>query len=401
MVEKPPQYKGKGTGFSKLIINLALAAVCISVMVMIIAIAIVKGYQQQVRNKIIGFNSNIQVTHLDLNNSYESLPIDRDSLFERMAPKQKGITGMQRFATKAGIIKTDESFEGIVLKGVDSDYNWSFLKTHTQTGAPFVVNDSMVSNNILLSKITANRMNLKLGDPVFIYFIQDPPRIRKFKICGIFDTGMGDLDEVFAFADIKQVQKLNNWESSQISGYELALSEFKETENVRESLAGITPYTMGISSIFEMYPALFDWLVLLDMNVVIIIILMIAVAAINMITALLILILERTQMVGVLKALGSTDALIGKIFLYMAANIIFKGLLLGNFLGIGLAWLQMHYGFFKLDQSAYYLDSVPIELVFRDILLINLGSFIICLLILIIPAKFVSKIKPVKSIKFN
>lgn len=368
---------------------------------MIIAIAIVKGYQQQVRNKIIGFNSNIQVTHLDLNNSYESLPIERDTLFERMARKQTGITGIQRFATKAGIIKTDESFEGIVLKGVDSDYNWGFLKTHTQVGDTFTVNDSMVSNNIMLSKITANRMNLKLGDPVFIYFIQDPPRIRKFKICGIFDTGMGDLDEIYAFADIKQVQKLNNWKPMQISGYELGLNEFKETENIRESLAGITPYTMGISSIFELYPALFDWLLLLDMNVVIIIILMIAVAAINMITALLILILERTQMVGVLKALGSTDSMISKIFLYMAANIIFKGLLLGNFLGIGLAWLQMHYGFFKLDQSSYYLDSVPIELVFKDILLINLGSFVICLLILILPAKFVSKIKPVKSIKFN
>ncbi len=368
---------------------------------MIIAIAIVKGYQQQVRNKIIGFNANIQITHLDLNNSYESLPIERDTLFERMARKQNGITGIQRFATKAGIIKTDESFEGIVLKGVDSDYNWNFLKMHTQTGEPFLVDDSVVSNKILLSKITANRMNLKLGDPVIIYFIQDPPRIRKFKISGIFDTGMGDLDEIYAFADIKQVQKLNNWKPMQISGYELALKEFKETENIRESLAGITPYNMGISSIFEMYPALFDWLLLLDMNVVIIIILMIAVAAINMITALLILILERTQMVGVLKALGSTDSLISKIFLYMAANIIFKGLLLGNLLGIGLAWLQMHYGFFKLDQSSYYLDSVPIELVFRDILLINMGSFVICLLILILPAKFVSKIKPVKSIKFN
>ncbi len=401
MVKKPPQSNEKGTGFSKLIINLAMAAVCISVMVMIIAIAIVKGYQQEVRNKIIGFNANIQVTHLDLNNSYESQPIARDTVFEYLARRQSGITNLQRFATKAGIIKTDESFEGIVLKGVDSDYDWSFLKKHTLFGDTFGVTDSLVSNKILLSKITANRMNLKLGDPVIIYFIQDPPRVRKFVIHGIFDTGMGDLDEIFAFADIKQVQKLNNWEHQQISGYEISLNQFKETEKIRENLVGITPYTMGISSIFEMYPALFDWLGLLDMNVLIIIILMISVAAINMITALLILILERTQMVGILKALGSTDGQISKVILYMAGSIIFRGLLLGNLLGIGLAWLQLQYGFFKLDQSSYYLDSVPIKLVWSDIVFINIGSFIICLLLLILPAEFVSKIKPVKSIKFN
>ncbi len=401
MVKKPPQSNEKGTGFSKLIINLAMAAVCISVMVMIIAIAIVKGYQQEVRNKIIGFNANIQVTHLDLNNSYESQPIARDTVFEYLARRQPGITNLQKFATKAGIIKTDESFEGIVLKGVDSDYDWGFLKKHMLFGDTFGVSDSPVSNKILLSKITANRMKLKLGDPVIIYFIQDPPRVRKFVIHGIFDTGMGDLDEIFAFADIKQVQKLNNWEQQQISGYEISLNQFKETEKVRESLVAITPYTMGISSIFEMYPALFDWLGLLDMNVFIIIILMISVAAINMITALLILILERTQMVGILKALGSTDGQISKVFLYMAGSIIFRGLLLGNLLGIGLAWLQLHYGFFKLDQSSYYLDSVPIKLVWSDIVFINIGSFMICLLLLLLPAEFVSKIKPVKSIKFN
>lgn len=401
MITKPPQSNGKGTGFSKLIINLAMAAVCISVMVMIFAIAIVKGYQQQVRNKIIGFNSNIQVTHLDLNNSYESLPVDRDYLFERLVRKQEGVTHLQKFATKAGIIKTDESFEGIVLKGVDTDYNWAFLKHHMLAGETFLVKDSIVGNKILLSEITAKRMNLKMGDPVFIYFIQDPPRVRKFTISGIFDTGMGDLDEIFAFVDIKQVQKLNNWERSQISGYEIGLKQFSQTQHGREQLVSITPYTMGISSIFDMYPALFDWLGLLDLNVLIIIILMIAVASINMVTALLILILERTQMVGILKALGSTDGQISKVFLYIAGNIIIKGLLLGNLLGLGLAWIQKKYGFIKLDQRSYYLDTVPIQLEWSDVVFINLGSFIICVLILILPARYVSKIEPVKTIRFN
>ncbi len=401
MRAKPPQRNAKGTGFSRLIINLATAAVCISVAVMIIATAIVKGYQHEVRNKIIGFNSQIQVSHLDLNNSYESLPIDRDTLFEYLAKKKSAVIYMQRIASKAGIIKTETAFEGIVLKGVDVDYDWSFLKKHLQTGNAFQVFDTVTGNQILISAITAKRLGFKLGDPVVIYFVQEPLRVRKFKISGIFDTGMGDLDEIYAFVDIKQVQKLNNWEKNQISGYEIGLNQGSDIEQERNNLAAITPYEMGLKSIFEMYPALFDWLNLLDMNVLIIIVLMIAVASINMITALLILILERMQMVGTLKALGGTDTQISKIFLYMAANIIAKGLLFGNILGIGLAMLQQYYGFLKLDQSAYYLNRVPIELLAGDVIWINLGSFVICMCILLIPSRFVSRILPVKTINFN
>ena len=368
---------------------------------MILAIAIVKGYQLEVRNKIIGFNSQIQVSHLDLNNSYESLPIERDTVFEYLAGKKASVLNIQKIATKAGIIKTENSFEGIVLKGVDSDYNWSFLKKHTISGSPFEVKDSVSGNRILVSSITANRLNFKVGDPVIIYFIQEPLRVRKFIIQGIFDTGMGDLDEIYAFVDIKQVQRLNNWEKNQISAYEIGINPKLNVEAERENIASIAPYSMGIKSIFDLYPALFDWLNLLDMNVVIIIILMIAVASINMITALLILILERMNMIGILKAMGSTDIQISKIFLYMAGNIIGKGLVLGNIFGIGLAYLQQEYGFLTLDQSAYYLNKVPIELVTTDILWINLGSFAICMFILLIPSRFVSRIQPVKTIHFN
>jgi lipoprotein-releasing system permease protein len=401
MAYKPLQSNGKKAGFSRLIINLAIAAVCVSVMVMIIAAAIVKGYQNEVRNKLIGFNAPIQITHLDLNNSFESLPITRDTTLEYLSAKKEGIQFVQIFATKAGIIKTEKAFEGIVLKGVDKNYNWKFISEHLKEGSLPTINDSTSSQEIIISSITANRLNFKLGDPLYIYFIQIPPRVRKLKIVGIFDTGMGELDQLYAFVDIKQVQKLNNWQSNEISGYEIGLNQFADISNQRMELANITPYNMGLNSIVDMYPALFEWLQLLDLNVVIILLLMAAVASINMITALLILILERTQMIGLMKSMGAYDKQIYDIFLWMAAQIIIKGLLLGNLLGIGLALLQAHFGFIKLDQKSYYLNRVPIELVTTDILAINVFGFLICLIILVLPVRIISKVQPIKSIKFN
>jgi lipoprotein-releasing system permease protein len=401
MVKTPSQRNAKGSGFSKLIINLATAAVCVSVMVMILAIAIVKGYQHEVRDKLIGFNAPIQISHLDLNNSFESLPISRDTIFEYLTQKKSNITYLQRYATKAGIIKTESAFEGIVLKGVGNDYHFDFLKANLKEGIIPSFQDSATSQQILISAITARKLNFKLGDKLYIYFIQDPPRVRKLEIAGIFDSGMGELDELYAFVDIRQVQKLNNWSDQEISGYEIGLKDFSQTHLVQTEMAQITPYNMGLSSIFDLYPALFDWLGLLDMNVLIILVLMVAVASINMITALLILILERTKMIGLMKALGGEDKQISTIFLWMAAHIIAKGLLWGNLLGIGMALLQDHFSWIKLDQKSYYLNSVPIELGMVDIALVNVGSFIICLLILLIPVRIVSKVQPIKSIQFN
>ena len=403
MAHKPLQSNKKGSGFSKLIINLALAAVCVSVMVMILATAIVKGYQNEVKDKLIGFNAPLQITHLDLNNSFESLPITRDTIMEALARKKEGVVFMQAYATKAGIIKTENAFEGIVLKGIGTDFNAIFLQKNLLEGKWPNFADSSSSQEILLSAITAKRLELKLGDPVYIYFIQDPPRVRKLKIAGIFDTGMGELDELYAFVDIRQVQKLNNWDQTAISGYEIGLKNLDrtETENMREEIAQITPYNMGLSSIYEMYPALFDWLSLLDLNVLIIMILMVAVASINMVTALLILILERTQMIGLMKALGAEDKQLSEIFLWMGVKIIFQGLLLGNLLGLGLAYLQKQFSWIKLDQKSYYINHVPIEINTMDIVYINVFAFFICGFLLLIPVKMVSKVNPIKSIQFN
>jgi lipoprotein-releasing system permease protein len=401
MVQAPLQSKRKQSGFSKLIINLAFSAVCVSVMVMILAICVVKGYQNQVKGKLAGFHAPIQLANLDLNKSFESVPLERDSLLEVLVPQQKGVVFLQTFATKAGIIKTEEAFEGIVLKGVGSDYNWDFLAKHLKEGALPLLNDSQVSPSILISSLTANRMQFKLGDALFVYFIQEPPRVRKFKIVGIFDSGMGELDELYAFVDIKQVQKLNNWSKFEVSGYEIGLNQLEDMAHMQTSLSEFVPFNMSINTIAEMYPALFDWLILLDMNVLIILLLMLAVAAINMVTALLILILERTQMIGLLKAMGAKDQLISKVFIWMAAQIIIKGLFFGNLIGLGLAFLQQKFAWLKLDQKSYYLNQVPIEFDWQLIIGVNILSFFICMVLLLIPARFVAKVNPVKTIQFK
>jgi lipoprotein-releasing system permease protein len=329
------------------------------------------------------------------------VPLERDSLLEVLVPQQKGVVFLQTFATKAGIIKTEEAFEGIVLKGVGSDYNWDFLAKHLKEGALPILNDSQVSPSILISSLTANRMQFKLGDALFVYFIQEPPRVRKFKISGIFDSGMGELDELYAFVDIKQVQKLNNWSKFEVSGYEIGLNQLEDMAHMQTSLSEFVPFNMSINTIAEMYPALFDWLILLDMNVLIILLLMLAVAAINMVTALLILILERTQMIGLLKAMGAKDQLISEIFIWMAGQIIIKGLFFGNLIGLGLAFLQQKFAWLKLDQKSYYLNQVPIEFDWQLIIGVNFLSFFICMILLLIPARFVAKVNPVKTIQFK
>lgn len=395
------QSKGKTSGFSKLIVNLAMSAVSVSIAVMILAVAIVKGYQKEVKDKIVGFHAPLQISHLAVNNSFESYPIFRDTILEREVLKISGVTNIQRYGTKAGIIKTEDAFEGIVLKGVDQSYQWDFFKKNIIDGQVLSWHPDSLKNDLFVSLETANKLQIKAGDEVLVYFIQDPPRVRKLRICGIFDTGLGDLDQLYAFTDIRHVQKLNRWESNQISGYEIGLTDLNKAEFIREEVASVTPYNMGLSTISELYPSLFDWLALLDMNVLIILSLMVAVASINMITALLILILERLQMIGILKALGAANGQVSSIFLWMSARIIGLGLFWGNLVGLGLAWIQSHFGIIKLDPNAYYLSKVPIALYPIDLLWINALAFAVCLSLLLLPVRIVAKINPVKTIKFN
>ena len=392
---------GKRGDTSQLIVRIAVAGVALSIAVMIISLAIVKGYQSEIRNKITGFSTHIQITRLDLNNSYEMNPVMEDSILEKLLREEKGVLHLQRFALKPGIIKTHEDFKGIVLKGTDDTYDWSFIRKYMVSGELFDKNDTSMRTEIILSQIMADQLKLKTGDHVVMYFVQEPLRVRKFKIKGIYKTGFDELDELYAFTDLRHVQKLNNWNREQISGYEILTDDFSKLDETSAAIANLTPYNLQVRTIRDLHPDLFDWLSLLDLNVIVIIVLMIIIACINMVTALLILIVERSNMIGILKSMGAGNLSISKVFIYMAAYLIILGLVCGNIVGIGLCLAQKEWGLIKLSQEAYFISEVPILLSLKDLLLINVVSFLVCYIVLLVPSAFVSRISPAKAIRFE
>lgn len=394
----------KSSGRSGLIVNIAIAAVAISVAVMLISVAVVQGYKLQITNKITGFSNHIQISRLDFNNSFETNPIYRDAKTEQTIKTDARVAYVQPYATKAGIIKTSTEFEGIVLKGIDSSFNWHFVQACLIEGEVFVPNEAATSNQIVISMSTAQKLQLKLGQGMVIYFVQEDgsmPRARKFTISGIYSTGFSDLDALYGIIDMRHIQRLNKWEGNQITGYEVKLKKYDDLIHTASDLLPLMPMHLQVKTIVDVYPQLFDWLGLLDLNVLVIIVLMVVVACINMSTALLILIVERSNMIGMLKAMGSNNKQVQRIFVFMAARLISKGLLIGNSVGLLICVTQYYLGWIKLDEEAYFLNQVPIYLNAIDVLWINAGAFVLCVLIMLLPAQFVSKITPVKAIKFQ
>lgn len=395
--------QSKGSSRSGLIVNIAIGAVAISVAVMLISIAVVQGYQQQITNKITGFSNHIQITRLDFNNSFETNPIYKDIKLEKKILQHPGVLFIQPFAIKAGIVKTESDFEGMILKGVDSTFNWQFIRQHLVQGK--VLNDVDANQNgIIIPEVLANKLKLKLGDKMIIYFVQDNgslPRARKFMIEGIFNTGFEDLDATYGLIGVSQIQRLNKWDSIQYSGYEIGLKNFDDLNIVADDILLEVPYQLQLKTVTELYPQLFDWLGLLDLNVLVIIVLMIIVACINMSTAILILIVERSNMVGMFKAMGSNNRFIRNIFINIAARLIGRGLFWGNAIGLLFCITQYSFGWIKLNQEAYFLSKVPILLNWYDVMWINAGAFLVCVIIMFIPATFVSRITPIKAIRFE
>lgn len=393
-------FKGKKT-FSRLIIRIGIAGIALSIAVMIGAVAILTGFQKEITNKVIGFGSHVQVRALDMNESYEANPINQYGDYVNDLKNISGLKSLDAYVQKAAIIKTDDDVEGIVLKGVDSTYSWEFLASCIIEGELPKFNTEFAAKDILISKTIANKLLLKVGDKVPLYFIQEPVRARALKISGIFETGLEDYDKAFALVDIRHLQKLNGWSDSLIHGFEITLNNIKNLNNEAEEINDKLPPQLYAYSAVQMKPQIFSWLNLLDTNVIIIIVLMILVASINMVTALLVLIIERTNMIGILKALGSSNAGIQKIFLYKAAYLIFQGLIIGNILGIGFCYYQLQTKIITLDAESYYLNFVPINLDWGAIAGINIGAFVICILAMVLPSLMVSKISPVKAIRFD
>lgn len=394
-------FRSKRT-FSKLIVRIAITGIMLGLSVMILSVAIVKGFKKEVGDRIQTFSGDIKIARLDLNASYENTPFNDNDTLTRRLLANKQITKVMPFATKNGIMKANDEIEAVIMKGVDKQYDWSFLKQILVAGRIINFADtSSVKQEIMISQYTASRLKLKLDDKFVMYFIQQPLRKRPFKIVGIFDLGVEEVDKAFVIGDLSLIRRLNNWSDNQIGGYEVRTRDFDQIDVVADSVNNILPPELKSYTITESYASIFEWLKLLDVNTQVILVLMLAVAVINMISALLIMILERTSMIGMMKAMGATNLAIQKIFMINAFYLIGFGMILGNLLGLGVCVLQDQTHVFKLDQASYYMKFVPISINWLDVVLLNAGTLFICLLVLIIPSMLVTRISPVKAIRFK
>jgi lipoprotein-releasing system permease protein len=385
-------------------VRIAIVGIALGLTVMIVAISIVTGFQKEIQEKVIGFGSHIQISSYDNNMSMEASPIDKNQNFYPFFDTIEGIKHIQVFANKAGIIKTDEQIQGVVLKGIGPDFNWSFFDDKIIEGKAIIANDSGTSNDVIVSKSLAALLKLQVDDPLKMYFVSGDnsrPRGRRFTISGIYETGLEEFDKMYIIGDIKHVISLNKWDDQQVGGFEIFIDDIDELDEQSIYVFNHIDYALNARSIRDLYPQIFDWLDLQDKNVIIIIILMVLVSAITMISTLLIIILERTNMIGILKSMGARDLSIRKIFLYNAAYIIGVGMIWGNLFGLGLCFLQDYFGFIKLDQESYYVNVVPINLDLISILLLNTGTMVVCLLMLLIPSYIITKITPIKAIRYS
>ena len=388
--------------FSKLIVRIAVVGIMLGIMVMLLSIAIVKGFKSEIREKVRGFNGDVELLKYDLNSSSENSPFILDKETFSAVKNEKDIVNIAPFANKPGIIKTANEVEGVVFKGIDATYNSRYLNSIITSGKVIDYTDSVnAEKQILISQLLAQRLNLKVGDDFLMYFMQESLRKRKFKIVGIYSTNVEDVDKTYVIGSINLIKKINKWKAGEVGGFEIRVKDFNRLDEIAINISNLLPPEIKIVNIKELYPSIFEWLSLLDINTRVILILMLIVATINMISALLIMILERTNMIGLLKALGENNWGVRKIFLYNALYLIGLGMLLGNTFGLGFAFLQQKTQFLSLDPATYYMRFVPIEINFIDVLLINAGTLLVCLLVLLVPSMLVSKISPVKAIAFK
>jgi lipoprotein-releasing system permease protein len=400
--------KESNKSISRSIVKIAVFGISLGLIVMILSVAIVTGFKNEIREKVIGFGSHIQILNYDSNTSYETEPVSKFQSFYPGLDSLPGIEHVQVFATKAGILKTSDQIQGVILKGIDKDFQWGFFRDNLLDGEVFQLEDSVTSNKIVISKYIADLLKLDVGDNIATYFVQDPPRMRRFMISGIYETSLTEFDQIFILADIRHIQKLNKWREDQVSGFEIAIEDFDKLEKMTSMVRNIAGYTfteegarLKVTNIRNKYPQIFDWLNLQNINVWVILILMLLVAGFNMVSGLLVLILERTNMIGILKSLGTENTSVRKIFLYQSAFLISRGLLWGNLIGLGLALLQKEFSIIKLDQASYYLETVPINLSLVHVLLLNAGTLIATIFMLILPTIIISRISPEKTIRYN
>ncbi len=387
---------------SSVVMKIAIVSIALGISIMLISIAVVVGFKNQIKDKVVGFVSPIQIQVLNQNESIEETPFVYDSLLKSRL-ELDFVKAVYPTANKAGIIKTDDEIHGVVLKGVDKDYDWTYINNNIVSGSVPQYNENERSNNVVISKVIADKMFIAEGDEVRLWFVGEDmkTRGRKFVVKGIYETGLTECDERFIYCDLNQIRRLNGWNDNLVGHLEIQLTDEIDVYEANNFIYYNIPTNLVSYTARELYPQIFDWLDLQDMNVVIIIVLMLLVAGITIISMLLIIVLERTSTIGVLKSMGANNSFIRKIFLQRSCRILIIGMLAGNIFGIGLCLVQKYTDIIKLSAESYYLSSVPIELNLSYIVLLNVGTFVLWVLMMLIPTMVINNINPSKSIRFE
>ncbi len=395
---------GRTETYSRPVVRIAYISIALGLALMLTSVAIVIGFKHSISNKVTGFAAPIRIVPFDKNESYQEMPLKLEQGFLEKLRANPEITHIQFTAQKAGVLKTTAQIQGIILKGVGKHYDWHYLKNSLVAGHLPVLDSASAGREVLISQKMAQKLLLKVGDPLRIWFVsgnQSQAIGRKLWVSGIYNTGLEEFDNHYIIGDIRQVQELNHWKPDEVGSIELKISDFKNLNKIARSIYNELPFNLNVRTIIQEYPEIFNWLDLLNTNVVVILALMIIVASITMISTLLILIIERTNMVGILKTLGANNQVIREIFLYKAAYIIGLGMFWGNVVGMLFYYLQDKYRLFKLDPKSYYVSYVPVELHGSYWLLLNTGTFLICLLMLILPSYYITRIKPARALRYE
>lgn len=393
---------------SKPAVRIATLGVAIGVLVMVLAVAVVIGFKKEIRNKIVGLGSHIQVSNYVATNSYLQHPIIGNDSVRNAFAHQPGVQHVQRYSTQSGVVMANDAFQGVLIKGLAQEYDTTFLHSSLVEGRLPRFSDAKAGNEVLISKSIADKLNLHLGDRVFTYFVKEDVRARRFTVSGIYQTNFSDFDDLLVLTDLYTVNRLNQWDSVQVGGLEITVADYENLYPITRQLAYQWDRRQDgrggmyrVQNVEELNPGVFAWLGLLDMNVWVILILMLGIAGFTMISGLLIIILERTRMIGILKALGAPNNTVRKTFLYLSVFLIGKGILWGNACALALYFIQRQWKVFTLDSDTYYIDHVPVEMNWWVFGLLNLATFLISMCMLLAPSYLISKISPARSIRYE
>lgn len=388
----------KNQTFSSIIIKVGIASIAIAVSVLILSFFILLGFKNTIKKKLFSQTSHIQVNKITLNRSFEEATMPNNLDFFNKSSKIAEIASISKVALKSVILKSEDEISGVVLKGIDSDYNWAEFEQNIVEGRKL---SAKSESEIIISHKIAKELQLKLNDELLVYFIQNPPRARKLKIVGVYNSNVEELDQVYVLTNLKLIQKINKWEKGEFGHYEIFIKDIDKINLVKNKLLEIFPQEYEVLKVQEILPQFFDWFKLLDRNIIMVIALIAIVAAFNMISVLLIMIMERTPMIGLLKAIGARNALVRNVFLVNGSKIILWGLIIGNIFGIGIAFLQSKYKIVKLDATNYYMNFVPIEWNWWIVIIVNLCVFVVVLLVTYLPSLIIKKISPVEALKYK